>query len=103
MRQKKPPSSVVQVRALRTVQGDGVHVYAFFMPGADITQIADISRVERDESDSLKGLPRKVFVPQGKRAPGTTPRHEQQVWPDEPGSTIHGLMTSSILLEETER
>src|SRR5688572_10808865 len=55
----KPNQATLQVRALRTVQGDGVNVYAFFMPGAEITRIADISRVERDVSDSLKGFQRR--------------------------------------------
>ena len=56
---KSPKSSTLQVRALRTAQGDGVYVYAFFMPGAEVTRIADISRVERDVSDSLKGFQRR--------------------------------------------
>lgn len=48
----------LSVRALRTRQGDVV-VYSFFIPGGDIMQIADISRIERDESDTLKGFQRK--------------------------------------------
>src|SRR5689334_3773565 len=48
----------IEVRALRTVQGDGINVFSFFMPGAEVTQIADISRVERDKHDSLKGFQR---------------------------------------------
>lgn len=48
----------IVVRALRTTQGDGVDVYAFFINGADIIRVADISRVERDESDGLKGFQR---------------------------------------------
>jgi DGQHR domain-containing protein len=48
----------IVVRALRTSQGDGVAVYAFFIRGSDIVRIADISRVERDEGDSLKGFQR---------------------------------------------
>jgi len=52
------PSSPVVVRALHTTQGDGIDVYAFFINGADIVRIADISRIERDESDSLKGFQR---------------------------------------------
>jgi DGQHR domain-containing protein len=46
------------VRALRSLQG-GVHVYSFFAPGDKITKIADISRVFRDEADSLEGFQRK--------------------------------------------
>jgi len=33
-------------------------VYAFFIKGAQIVQVADISRVERDDSDTLKGFQR---------------------------------------------
>lgn len=49
----------VTVRALRTQQAGGVPVYAFFLPGAEVTRIADISRVGRDEADALKGFQRK--------------------------------------------
>jgi DGQHR domain-containing protein len=47
------------VRALRTRQGRETDVYAFFVPGADITRIADISRISRDEADGLKGFQRR--------------------------------------------
>lgn len=46
------------VRALHTLQGDDLDVFAFFMHGSDITRVADISRVERDEADVLKGFQR---------------------------------------------
>lgn len=59
MKSKRGKSPLLKVRALRTVQGKGVNVYTFFMLGADITRIADISRVERDVSDSLKGFQRR--------------------------------------------
>lgn len=49
----------IVVRALRTVQGDGLSVYAFFVQGADIVRVADISRVERDQGDALKGFQRR--------------------------------------------
>ncbi len=52
------PIQEVVVRALRTRQGKGLEVYAFFMRGADIVKVADISRVERDEADALKGFQR---------------------------------------------
>lgn len=48
----------IVVRALRTTQGEGLDVYAFFIQGADIVKVADISRVERDETDELKGFQR---------------------------------------------
>jgi len=50
--------SEIVVRALRTTQGDGQDVYAFFIRGADIVRIADITRVARDEGDVLKGFQR---------------------------------------------
>ena len=55
MRAAKPQ---IVVRALHTTQGDRVDVYAFFIKGADIVKVADISRLERDESDALKGFQR---------------------------------------------
>ena len=49
----------IVLRALKTRQGDGVDVYAFFLHGSDITRVADISRVSRDETDHLKGFQRR--------------------------------------------
>ena len=46
------------VRALHTTQGAGLDVYAFFIRGGDIVRVADISRIERDATDSLKGFQR---------------------------------------------
>lgn len=48
----------IVVRALHTKQGQGLDVYAFFIRGADIVKVADISRIERDENDSLRGFQR---------------------------------------------
>jgi len=48
----------IVIRALHTTQGKGLDVYAFFIKGADIVRVADISRVDRDESDALKGFQR---------------------------------------------
>jgi DGQHR domain-containing protein len=48
----------VVVRALHTVQGDGVDVYSFFIKGKDILKIADLARIERDEKDKLQGFQR---------------------------------------------
>jgi len=50
---------VLSVRALRTRQKADIDVYAFFLPGALITEIADISRVERDAQNHLRGFQRK--------------------------------------------
>jgi len=47
------------VRALKTIQGEDISVYSFFVPGGEVSNIADISRVERDEADKLKGFQRK--------------------------------------------
>src|SRR5438105_9668265 len=46
------------IRALHTKQGPNLDVYAFFVRGADIIRLADISRIARDESDVLKGFQR---------------------------------------------
>jgi DGQHR domain-containing protein len=50
--------SEIVVRALHTKQGKSLDVFAFFIRGADIVKVADISRVERDEADELKGFQR---------------------------------------------
>jgi len=55
----KKQSKAISVRALRTKQGDGVDVYSFFIKGSDITRVAEISRVSRDDEDALKGFQRK--------------------------------------------
>jgi DGQHR domain-containing protein len=47
------------VRALKTTQGNGTDVYAFFIPGSEITRIANISRITRDEEQNLQGFQRK--------------------------------------------
>jgi DGQHR domain-containing protein len=52
-------ASVISVRALRTKQGDGVDVFSFFIKGAEILRVADISRIYRDDDDALKGFQRK--------------------------------------------
>jgi DGQHR domain-containing protein len=60
MRKKKTQRRTsLTVRALRTEQSDGISLFAFFMPGGQVAQVADISRVERDEDDSLKGFQRR--------------------------------------------
>lgn len=46
------------LRALHTKQGPGLDVYAFFVRGASIVRLADISRIARDETDELKGFQR---------------------------------------------
>ena len=46
------------IRALRTQQGDGLTVYAFFVKGKDIVRVADISRIERSNTENLKGFQR---------------------------------------------
>lgn len=56
---KHAKSAALTIRALRTRQGDGVDVFAFFVPGADLLRIADISRVHRDGDGALQGFQRK--------------------------------------------
>lgn len=48
----------IVVRALKSTQGNGTDVYAFFLSGGDILNIADISRIGREEG-RLKGFQRK--------------------------------------------
>jgi DGQHR domain-containing protein len=48
----------IVVRAVKTQQGDGIDVYAFFLPGADVLRVADITRLEREDGE-LKGFQRK--------------------------------------------
>jgi DGQHR domain-containing protein len=52
------PKSEIVVRALHTTQGIGFDVFAFFIRGADIVRLADISRIGRDETDALRGFQR---------------------------------------------
>ena len=47
------------IRALKTSQADGIDVYAFFIPGADILRIASISRISGDGEEALQGFQRK--------------------------------------------
>ena len=53
---------VLVVRALHTTQGAGLDVYAFFIKGGDIVRVADISRIERDATDTLKGFQRPQIL-----------------------------------------
>ena len=48
----------LKIRAVRSEQGNGIGVYAFFIYGADINRIADISRIRRDDNE-LKGFQRR--------------------------------------------
>lgn len=50
-------AEVLQVRATRAIQGDGVAIYSFFLRGSDIARIADISRIER-KNGKLEGFQR---------------------------------------------
>ena len=57
-RPKKSKETTLAVRAVRTEQADKA-VYAFFVAGADLLKIAEISRVRRDGDGSLQGFQRK--------------------------------------------
>jgi DGQHR domain-containing protein len=48
---------VIRVRATRAVQGDGIAIYSFFLRGADILRVADISRLGRSNGE-LEGFQR---------------------------------------------
>lgn len=55
---KPSPTETLVVRALHTIQGPGLDVYAFFIKGGDILRVADISRIQRDAKDALHGFQR---------------------------------------------
>lgn len=57
-RRRKTSEPVLALRAVRTVQADKA-IYAFFIAGADLLRIAEISRVHRDAEGSLQGFQRK--------------------------------------------
>ncbi len=57
-RPRRTTEPTLAVRAVRTVQADKA-VYAFFIAGADLLKIAEISRVHRDSEGSLQGFQRK--------------------------------------------
>lgn len=55
---RAPNKTEIVVRALHAKQALDLDVYAFFIRGADIVRLADISRIGRDESEALKGFQR---------------------------------------------
>lgn len=57
-RRRKNIEATLAVRAVRTEQANKA-VYAFFVAGADLLRIAEISRVHRDAEGSLQGFQRK--------------------------------------------
>ncbi len=57
-RPRKTTEPLLAVRAVRTIQADKP-IYAFFVAGADLLKIAEISRVHRDAEGSLQGFQRK--------------------------------------------
>jgi DGQHR domain-containing protein len=57
-RPKKSSEPTLAVRAVRTFQADKA-VYAFFLAGADLLRIADISRLNRDAEGRLHGFQRR--------------------------------------------
>jgi DGQHR domain-containing protein len=59
---KTTERGVLTVRALCTQQGDGIDVYAFFVPGGDLLRIAEISRVHRSDDGVLHGFQRKEIL-----------------------------------------
>jgi len=56
--EQKQPDETLRLRAVRTRQGSGIDVYSFFIPGKRITEIADITRIHRDDQERLAGFQR---------------------------------------------
>lgn len=52
-------AKTISIRALRSSQRKNTSIYSFFMPGELITEIADISRIDRDDNFELHGFQRK--------------------------------------------
>ena len=46
----------IEVRAVKTFQGKDIPTYTFFLKGADVLRIADVSRIHRDATGELKGF-----------------------------------------------
>jgi DGQHR domain-containing protein len=55
----KSTEDTLLVPAIRTTQADGISLYTFFIQGKDILKIASISRISRNEDQSLQGFQRK--------------------------------------------
>ena len=55
----RPETETIVLPAVRTTQGNGVPVYAFFISGHDVLRIASISRISRDQAKELHGFQRK--------------------------------------------
>lgn len=53
----KPVATEIKVNALQFAQGEFA-VYAFALPGSDLTSVADLSRVSRDDQQRLLGFQR---------------------------------------------
>jgi DGQHR domain-containing protein len=53
-----PKQPAVEVRALRVLHGNGTPVFSFFLTGSQLLDLADISRLSRDEHDVLLGYQR---------------------------------------------
>ena len=52
-------TKLLKIRAIRSTQGNNQKIYSFFLPGALISEIADISRINRNENENLEGFQRK--------------------------------------------
>ena len=55
---RKSKLEPIVVRSVRTRQGNNVDVFAFFLPGPAVLEVADIGRVHRDDGGKLQGFQR---------------------------------------------
>ena len=52
-------NGTLKLRAVRSIQGNNTEVFSFFIQGSRITEIADISRIQREEQGGLTGFQRR--------------------------------------------
>ena len=54
----KLPDGSLKLRAVRSIQGKNTEVFSFFIQGSMIAEIADISRINREDEGQLNGFQR---------------------------------------------
>jgi len=57
--QQQSADETLRLRAIRSRQGGAIDLYSFFIPGERIAEIADITRIHRDDQGCLAGFQRE--------------------------------------------